>query len=269
MIVTVDDADTYLSDGGQAFDPTKPSVIFVHGAGMDHTIWGQQTRFTAHRGFNTLAVDLPGHFRSAGLPPKSIESYADWLNRLIEAAGAAPAILVGHSMGALIVLEAAARRPDLCRGLVLAGVSARMRVHPDLIAAAEENRILAPELMTAWGHGPAAHRGGNIASGVWLVGGALRLLERAAPGLIANDLKACGAYEGAPEAAAKVNVPVLILAGAFDKMTPVKAAGPIVDALDDRRLHLVENSGHMMMLEAQQETREALLTFFQSLTAEA
>lgn len=267
MFVSVDGVSAFVADGGQAFDAAKPSVVFVHGAGMDHTVWGQQTRYMAHHGFNVLAVDLPGHGKTPGDPLSSIEAMAAWLNRFIDASGAAPAIIVGHSMGTLVALEAAAEKPEQVRALMLCGSSAQMGVHPVLVEAAEQNRILAPELMSAWGHGPKAHRGGNIASGVWLVGGAVRLLERARPGVIASELKTCAAYKGAVAAAERINVPVMILSGRYDKMTPVKASAPLAAELADARTHVIDDAGHMMMLEAQQETRRVLYDFCREVTA--
>ena len=106
-----------------------------------------------------------------------------------------------------------------------------------------------------------AHRGGNIASGVWLIGGAVRLLERAKPGIIASELKSCAAYTGAVDAASKVSVPVMIISGRHDKMTPVKSSLPLVDVLANARKHVIEGAGHMMMLEAQQETRRVIYQF--------
>ncbi len=261
MIVDVDGLSAFASEGGQPFLPSKPTVVFVHGVGMDHTVWGQQTRYMAHHGFNVLAVDLPGHGKTGGVGLTSVEDMADWLNRFLKAAGVEPAILVGHSMGTLVALEAAARNPTGVRALALCGTSAKMGVHPVLLDAAEANQILAPELMSAWGHGPRAHKGGNIASGVWLVGGAVRLLERAAPGLIARELLACADYKGAVDAAAKVAVPVLVLGGRYDKMTPMKAAASIIGVLADVREHVIPEAGHMMMLEAQAETRKVLHGF--------
>lgn len=259
MFITVDGKEAFASDGGMPFDKTKKSVVFIHGAGMDRTVWGQQTRFIAHKGYNVLALDLPGHGKSEGPVLSSISAMADWLNRFIEAAQAGPSVFIGHSMGTLIALEAARKRPDLCKGLILAGTSARMRVHPDLIAAAEANQILAPELMTAWGHGPQAHLGGNLASGMWLLGGGVRLLEASPPGVIANDLKACDSYEDALAAAATVTAPTQIVAARFDKMTPPKAAKPIADALKQCDFHVISDAGHMMMMEAQKETRRVFL----------
>lgn len=166
MKLQVDGRKAFAATGGRPFDPANPAVVFVHGAGMDHTVWTLQTRYFAHHGRSVLAVDLPGHGRSEGPPPGSIEGYAEWMARLIEAAGVARAALAGHSMGALIALEAAARAPERVSTLALLGVAARMPVHPDLLAAADANDPLAFELVTSWGYGKAAHLGGNRAPGL-------------------------------------------------------------------------------------------------------
>ena len=68
-----------------------------------------QTRYFAYHGYSILAVDFPGHGRSEGEFIKSIEEMADWIPELLSAAGLEKASLVGHSMGALVALECAAR----------------------------------------------------------------------------------------------------------------------------------------------------------------
>ena len=85
--------------------------MFVHGAAHDHSVWAWQSRYFAHHGFNVLAVDLPGHGRSAGEAQSSVEAIADWIAALLDAVGVKRAALVGHSLGSLAVLEAAARYP--------------------------------------------------------------------------------------------------------------------------------------------------------------
>src|SRR6185437_11043963 len=102
----------YASTGGKPFDPAQPSVVFLHGAGMDHTVWALQTRWFAHHGRNVLALDLPGHGRSAGPPLASIEAMAELVAETLAAARLGPAALIGHSMGALVAVEAAARLGD-------------------------------------------------------------------------------------------------------------------------------------------------------------
>jgi pimeloyl-ACP methyl ester carboxylesterase len=97
---------------------------------MDHTVWTLQTRWFAHHGRSALAVDLPGHGRSAGPPLGSIAAQADWLLRFLDAAALDGAALVGHSMGALICLEAATRSPQRIWALVLLGAAPELKVNP-------------------------------------------------------------------------------------------------------------------------------------------
>src|SRR5215468_1998872 len=106
---TVDGHEVFATTGGTAFDPAKPVVLFLHGAGFDRTVWRLQTRWFAHHGRSVLAADFPGHGRSEGPPLGSIADMADWAARLIDAAGLKSAALIGHSMGALVALDCAAR----------------------------------------------------------------------------------------------------------------------------------------------------------------
>src|ERR1700749_2324136 len=137
MQLTVKGVDTFVATGGKAFDAALPTVVFLHGAGMDHTAWAQHDRWFAHHGYNVLAPDLPGHGRSAGKLLPGIGDMADWTSALLAAAGAKQAKLIGHSMGSLVALELAARHPDRVSALVLVGTAVAMTVGPDLLKAAE------------------------------------------------------------------------------------------------------------------------------------
>src|ERR1700742_2588036 len=139
MQLTVNGTDVFIATGGKAFDPSLPTVLFLHGAGMDHTAWALHDRWFAHHGYNVLAPDLPGHGRSPGKPLASIAEMADWTAALLDAAGSASARLIGHSMGSLIALETAARHPGKVSALTLVGTAATMTVGPDLLKAAEGN----------------------------------------------------------------------------------------------------------------------------------
>lgn len=267
MEFTVNNTKIFANTGGNEFDASKPVIILVHGAGMDHTVWGAQSRYLANQGFSVLSIDLPGHGRSGGEVLTSIEALGDFLAALISESGASKAILVGHSMGALACLQAAAVHPDQVCGLVLCGVAAEMPVHPDLLALAEANDIRAAELIASWGHGSAAQKGGNVAHGVWMVGAAVRLLEKSPPGSLAKDLAACDAYKIAVEQAGKIKCPTLLLMAAEDKMSPVKVAAPLLEAIKDVEQHVISGSGHMMMLEAPDIVRQTLRDFARGVSA--
>lgn len=261
MKLTVGGNSIFGATGGKDFDPSLPAVVFVHGAGMDRTVWSLQSRYFAHHGYSVLAVDLPGHGLSQGTALSSIEAIADWLQELLDAAGVETAAVVGHSMGAISALEFAARHPGRARALALLGVAASMPVHPALLDAAEANDHLAVDLVTSWAHGDTGHVGGNTTPGLWMMGGGARLLERAAPGVLHNDLSACSAYTGGEAAADKVTCNTLLVLGQVDKMTPFKAGSALASKIAGARIAKIEGSGHMMMLEKPDDTLAALKGF--------
>ena len=113
----------FATTGGKEFNPELPAIIFLHCAGADHSIWYLQTRYFAYHGYSILAVDFPGHGRSEGEFIKSIEEMADWIPELLFAAGLEKASLVGHSSGALVALECAARYSEIVSSLCLIGLS--------------------------------------------------------------------------------------------------------------------------------------------------
>jgi pimeloyl-ACP methyl ester carboxylesterase len=257
---TVDGRAVFAATGGRPFDAALPAVIFIHGAGMDHTIWALQTRYFAYHGRTVLALDLPGHGRSEGPALDSIDALAAWLGRFIEAAGVGEVSLAGHSLGALMALECAASLGDRLRALALLGAAPSLPVHADLLAAAAADDPLAFELITSWAHGSTGHRGGNRAPGLWLLGGGERLLQRSRPGVLSCDLIACNAYPAARglEVAAEVACPSLVLLGTQDRMAPAKAGRELAAAIPGATLTAIPESGHMMMLEKPNETLDAL-----------
>jgi pimeloyl-ACP methyl ester carboxylesterase len=233
----------------------------VHGAGMDHTVWALQARYIAHHGHTVLAVDLPGHGRSDGPALTSIETIADWIVALLDSVGARQAALIGHSMGAIAGLETAARAPARVSRLALCGVADRMAVHPDLIAAAENDPALARDLIVDWAFGAHGRVGGNRAAGLWLMTTAQRLIDRAGAGILANDFRACDAYRGGAAAALAVACPALLVLGREDRMTPAKAGRALAATMRHATVAEIANCGHMMMVEQPDETLDRLKQF--------
>ena len=239
----------FAGTGGQAFDPALPTIVLLHGAGMDHTVFALQARALAHHGRNLLAFDLPGHGRSDGPALHSIGALADWVLGAAAAAGAARFRVAGHSMGALVALETAARGGERVEAAALLGFVPEMRVHPDLLAAARAGAADAVELMTSWSFGAQGQLGGNRAPGLWLPGGALRLLQRADRASLAGDLAACDGYRDAAESAGKIRCPVLLLLGGEDRMTPAARGRAFAERFAAPRVVVLPGAGHMMMLE--------------------
>ncbi len=248
----------YAGTGGRPHIPGQRLAIFVHGAGLDHTTWALQSRWLAFRGLNVLAVDLPGHGRSAGPPLPEVGAMAAWVTQLIAAAGAATAALIGHSMGSLVALEAAGQSPATVEALLLIGTAAAMPVHPDLLGAAAANHHDAIDMVNLWGFGQRAGLGGSAAPGVWMTGSGNCLLEQAAPGVLHNDLSACNAYRTALEAASRVTATTTVVAGEFDQMTPLKSGRQLANAITGAKLMVCAGAGHMLPAECPDELIEAM-----------
>ena len=258
MRINVDGHAGFATTGGAHFDPARPVVIFLHGAGFDRTAWRLQTRFFAHHGRSVLAVDLPGHGWSDGPALPSIAALADWTAKLVDAVGLGSAALVGHSMGALVALDTAARYPDKVRALALCGVATEMPVHPEMLESARADTLKVQELMTFWGIGNALHKGGMVSPGLWLRAESLAVLSGNKPGVIHADLAACNAYKDAPARAQAVKCPTVLVLGDGDLMTPAAKAKPLADAIVGSRTVVIADCGHFMMVERPDETLEAL-----------
>ncbi len=259
MQLSVDGATVYAAGETDPADPQRPSVVFVHGAGMDHTVWVLPKRYFVRKGYNVLALDLPGHGRSAGEPLASVEALADWLVAVLDAAGIERTAVVGHSFGSLVALDVAARHAERARALVLIGTAAPMPVTDALMNAAAEDRHAAFEMINTWGHSKRAQVGGNPNPGLWMTGVGIRLLEQSRPGVLHVDLQACNAYAAGVERAAAVRCPALFILGARDAMTPPRSARALAAALPGARTLLLDGSGHALMSERPDEVLDALI----------
>ena len=262
MDFEVDGRRAYAYTAAHALDPGKPTIVFVHGAGLDHSWWGLQSRYFGYHGWNVLACDLPGHGRSQGPPATSIAATAEWVMRLLDAAGIAKASVVGHSLGSLVALECAARYAERVERIALVGTAFPMNVSDAFLEAARANDQSAYDMETIWGHAPQVPFGANPNPGMWMYGDTLARLARLAPGVLYTDLKACKDYAAGLESAAKVRCPCLVITGGRDMMTPPKAAAPLLQALTTAASVTIRSSGHSLMAEAPDATLDALIEFF-------
>ncbi len=258
MKLRVDNEEVFYYHANREFKAAQPNVVFIHGASHDHSVWALQSRYFAYHGWNVLALDLPGHGRSGCAPHASIEDSARWLLRLLDAANIAQTALVGHSMGSLIALEAAANAPQRVSKLALLGTAAPMLVGEGLLNAARANDTAAHDMVTIWGH--RSRSGTNPNPGMWMMGYNLRLNERAAKDVLFIDLNACNNYKSALERAAQIQCPALVLTGQRDIMTPPKAAQALAKALPNAKLTSVD-AGHALMSEQPDAVLDALRAF--------
>ena len=222
------------------------TLVFIHGSGMSARYWSDQTRALADTA-RVLAVDLPGHGDSDDAPAPSLAHYADATAGVIDALGARPAIVVGHSLGGAVAVALAARRPaDVC-GLVL--LSACARVPP-----------VSPSAQWLWASLPTPLRRLLFfvtAKNVLFAAGA----SPAAIALGMQELRACRARTLAAdvaiarsmdvtELAGRLRVPALILCGSRDRVTPLALSRHLNATIAGSRLSLVDGAGHMLLIEA-------------------
>jgi len=265
MIFTVNGYPTYCYTGGKPFDAAKPTAIFIHGVLGDHSVWILQTRYLAHHGWNVLALDLPGHCRSGGEPPASVEEAADFVLALMDAAGLQQAALVGHSLGSLIALEAAARAPERISHLVLVGIAFPMRVSPALLEASVNDPMRALAMVNVFSRATLAPPPSALGPGTWVYGASMALGRRVMASntkvnVFYTGFKACDSYQNGLQAMTQVTCPVLFVLGKVDQMTPPKAAQELVKLAQDAKVVYLPG-GHQQMNETPEEMLAALQGF--------
>ena len=265
MEYLVDHHAAYAYTGGKAFNHTLPTAVFIHGAQNDHSVWILQTRYFAHHGFSVLAVDLPGHGRSGGSALHSVEAMADWLNQLLDAAHVTQAILIGHSMGSLIALEAAARRPDRIKGIAMVGTAYPMRVSSNLLETSREREPVAIDMVNIWSHSSIAQKPSAPGPGFYVHGGSQRLMQRISAinpaQVFYADFAACNDYVNGEQAASALDCPALFLLGRQDVMTPAKSASSLSSVMKQARTVTLDACGHALMAEQPDQVLDELFAF--------
>jgi pimeloyl-ACP methyl ester carboxylesterase len=264
MLLEIDGADAYCYTGGKTFDASLPTVVFIHGAQNDHSVWALQSRYLAHHGFGVLAVNLPGHGRSRGTALRSVAEMADWVLALLDAAGVRTAALVGHSMGSLIALEVAYRAPARVSRLAMLGTTYPMRVSEDLLSTARDDEPAAIDMVNIFSHSSMAQKPSCPGPGFSVMGGAQRLMERMSAlnpdQLFYTDFFACDAYANGEVAAQKVRCPTLFIFGSKDMMTPPKSTKVLTAAIPHGQVVMVD-AGHSLMQEQPDAVLDALAAF--------
>ena len=269
MELLVNGHPTFCYTGGKPFNPAQPTVVLIHGVLNDHSVWAMQSRYLANHGWNVLAVDLPGHCKSAGPAPASVEEAADFIIALLDAVGAPRAALVGHSWGSLIALEAAARLQERASHLVLVGTAFPMKVSPALIEASLNEPEKALRMVNVFSRSTLCAPPTALGPGTWVFGASMALGRRVLRSnrevnLFHRGFVACDSYAGGEAAIARITCPVLFALGAQDQMTSPKAAlGLIAKARESGKqvqvIHLPV--GHHQMTETPEELLQALRGF--------
>jgi len=268
MNITVNGHALYAYTGGKPFDAAKPTVVFIHGVLNDHSVWILQSRYLAHHGWNVLAIDLPGHGKSAGEPPRSVEDGAQFIVQLLDAAGLQKAALVGHSFGSLIAVETAACAPERISHLAMVGTAFPMRVSPALLESSVNAPMKAIDMVNTFSHSMLAPPPSALGPGTWLYGGSRALMRRVLASntqvnVFHTGFKACDDYRNGDAAMAQAACPVLFILGENDQMTPPKAAQSLVAQARQGQVVTLA-AGHALMTEAPDGVLFALTAFLKT-----
>ncbi len=237
--------------------PEGPTLLLVHGAGGTRLHWPAELRRLSSATVYTL--DLPGHGRSEGSGYDHIERYAEAVVALMDWVGIEKGVIVGHSMGGAIAQTMALTHADHVAGLVLVATGARLRVFPAILEGIRSNFEAATALITlsAW----------STETSPRLTELGKQTLLKTGPDVLLADFRACDRFDMI-KCLDQIRVPTLVVAGSADQLTPVKYARFLAEHIPDARLKIVENAGHMVMLERPEVVELAMQQFIEETMAQ-
>jgi len=244
--VRVHQTELYYARAGQG----QPALLFIHGAGGDHTIWGEQLRELA-QDFSVVALDLNGHGRSPAREGDGFQTYTEDVLAVLNAL-AMPMVIVGHSMGGAIALTVALQRPKNLVGLGLVGTGARLKVHPQILELCQTDFERAIDFIVQWAFADQSPRE--------LRERARQQMRRNGADALFRDFSGCNTFDVMARLS-EITLPTLILCGRDDKLTPVKYSEYLQQNIPNAQLKIIEGAGHMVMLEQPQAITQALREF--------
>jgi pimeloyl-ACP methyl ester carboxylesterase len=230
-----------------------PTLLAVHGSGGDYRHWPDSYR--NWEAVPAVAVDMPGHGRSAGKGFQQVDDFADFIEAFVLRASLEKVIIIGHSLGGAVAQRLALRSPVWLSGCVLVGTGARLKVSPDIINALVQDYKAAVDLMADWSFSKEADPA--------LIGLFKNGLHNTEPETVIDDLGACHQFDIMNEVS-QIRIPALVICGSADRLTPVKYGEYLAEKIPGAALKIIEKAGHMMALEKPQEFMSVLEDFLRS-----
>ena len=229
MNIVVDGDNIFIATGGCVFDPKKPTVVLVHGSGLDHRSWALQARWFAFHGFSVFAPDLPGHSLSEGKPLKTIEEMGKWLVKALKLAGCESIHLVGHSQGFLVALEASNALGSKLKTLTAVATAASIPVNETLVEVAKKTPIDAADMLLKWGFGSKSQSGSSAVPGMQPIGIGRQIM---ANNHLSEDLVACTEYKNGINCAKNIDVPSNVILATDEKKTTLRFGLELAELLN-------------------------------------
>mgnify|MGYP001166902194 FL=1 len=251
----------YYHPASQSIKNTSP-IIFIHGTGMDHTVWTLPIRHFSRMKKDVLAIDLPGHGKNKDRPLNSISKISDYIYKFLDTNSISNCSLVGHSMGSLIALEMASSQPERVNAISMIGTAFPMQVNDALLESAKSNSQIAINILTFMGYSYSSRLGGNKNPGIWMTESTKRLMQRSDKGVIYKDLKACSDFSDGLDKAKKVQAKVQLILGSNDFLTPKVKAQDLINNFPYASVEEIEGSGHSLMMEEPNKVLDYLKKLF-------
>lgn len=237
-----------------------PDVVLLHGAGGNRDSLAPLGDALAAAGLSVVSLSMPGRGGSDGTPIESLAAAARVVAATIDEVAPDGTVLLGHSMGGGIGFETALCTPARVRGLVLVATGARLRVHPSILAHAaatvdEGGHLAALSAAALRPDGPPTARTHVL------------MVEALTPGPVAlADWQATDAFDRLAEAA-DLDLPVLVMAGEVDHLTPPRYAEYVVEQAPSAELVLLPGAGHWLPIEEATQVADAVAAFVRRLGA--
>jgi pimeloyl-ACP methyl ester carboxylesterase len=240
-------------------------LVLLHGYPLGSEIWRAQQAGLADR-WRVITPDLRGHGKStAPEGPYSMEAMARDVLALLDALRIPKAVLMGHSMGGYVTLAAAKIAPERFLGLGLVASQAASDTDE-----ARQGRFKMVEKVAAEGSAPVAAAlmprlfAPESGAGKSIVEEVRLMILKTPPAGIIGTLQGMAARENSEAVLAKMDVPILILAGEHDQIVPLAKSQGLAAAVPGATLAIIEKAGHMPMLEEPERTTAAITEFLRT-----
>ena len=243
-----------------------PPVVLLHGFGTHRAVWNAVLDQLSPGAATAHALDLRGHGSSSPMQlPTGIEVLADDLAGTLDELGVEDAVLVGHSLGGMVVQAFCHRHPDRLagiRGLLLVNTSANPLASRATRAVGRYFQTRLPDIVHRRPRLRTAFARTSFPSPV-SPATVQALADIAPPALGSRRSFVIGSVPDFTEGNRSVDVPVTVLASSKDLAISARASATLADSFPQARLRMVPGTGHILPLERPEIVVEELLALLQ------